>query len=412
MLIQRALVVSGFIAVSGCSPTVGPSQLGKAAVTTDALADGAVTNPKLASAAIDGRVIAAGAVGTIQLASGAVGTGQLADGAVTRAQLADGAVTAAKLDPSAAVLGLNGLTGPVVLAAGDHLSLQATGATITLGLSGPIDAATLGGSTPENFVQLAGSQTFTGAPTFGAPGAPFAVTGTGLVSNLNADLVDGVHANAFSRKVGNVILVGSSGADFTSIQAAIDSITDASPTNRYLVQVGPGTYPGPVVMKSYVDVRGAGPRLTTIALADGPGETVTVMMADDTALLDLNVVNTSSQLPVGVYVPSGSVELRNVTVTATGTSGPNNAIRSTTSGTITLDHVIATGKPNEGYGLLSNSAGPVNAKDSELHGTRAAIYAGPLTFVGCLLDGAIYGNPAKCVGSYKPDLTPLNGTCQ
>ncbi len=40
----------------------------------------------------------------------------------------------------------------------------------------------------------------------------------------------------------NVINVAKKGGDYTSIKTAVDSITDASPTNIYIVKIGPGTY--------------------------------------------------------------------------------------------------------------------------------------------------------------------------
>jgi hypothetical protein len=58
-----------------------------------------------------------------------------------------------------------------------------------------------------NVAFLAGPQSFTGAktfstaPAFSSVGTPFSVSATGLVTNLNADLLDGLHASAFLRSV-------------------------------------------------------------------------------------------------------------------------------------------------------------------------------------------------------------------
>ena len=54
----------------------------------------------------------------------------------------------------------------------------------------------------------------------------------------------------------NVVTVATTGGDFTSIQAALTSITDNSASNKYLVRVGPGTYTETVQMKQYVDIEG------------------------------------------------------------------------------------------------------------------------------------------------------------
>jgi pectin methylesterase-like acyl-CoA thioesterase len=62
----------------------------------------------------------------------------------------------------------------------------------------------------------------------------------------------------------NLIVVAKSGAAFTSVQAALDSITDAAANNRYLVYVAPGEYAESVAMKSYVDIQGAGESVTRL----------------------------------------------------------------------------------------------------------------------------------------------------
>jgi pectin methylesterase-like acyl-CoA thioesterase len=58
---------------------------------------------------------------------------------------------------------------------------------------------------------------------------------------------------------GRVIVVSLSGGDFTSIKAAVDSITDASIVNPYVVKVEPGVYSeDPFTLKSFIGVIGQG----------------------------------------------------------------------------------------------------------------------------------------------------------
>lgn len=72
-----------------------------------------------------------------------------------------------------------------------------------------LPAARLTGVAPEGILpasvaRLGSNQFFTGAVTFDPPaGAPFAVTRTTLVNNLNADLLDGLNSTAFWRAGGN-----------------------------------------------------------------------------------------------------------------------------------------------------------------------------------------------------------------
>ena len=56
----------------------------------------------------------------------------------------------------------------------------------------------------------------------------------------------------------NLITVSKKGGDFTSIKAAVESITDATIINGYTINIGPGDFYEDVIqMKSYVDIRGS-----------------------------------------------------------------------------------------------------------------------------------------------------------
>lgn len=94
-----------------------------------------------------------------------------------------------------------------------------------------------------------------------------------------------------------VVWVATSGGDFTSISAALASITDNGPTQRYLVKVAPGRYVenDGFQMKSYVDIEGSGPG--TVIVSDG----------DDT-------------FSIVVSVPDPQVELRHLTIETTAES--------------------------------------------------------------------------------------------
>lgn len=65
-----------------------------------------------------------------------------------------------------------------------------------------------------------------------------------------------------------LVSVQNSGGDFTSIVSALASITQNSSINRFVIQVGPGTYTEPeIVMKPYVSIVGNG--RTTVIIPDG-----------------------------------------------------------------------------------------------------------------------------------------------
>ena len=112
-------------------------------------------------------------------------------------------------------------------------------------------------------------------------------------------------------KYQNVVGVAKNGAPFTSIQAALDSITDAADGNRYLVVVGPGTYQEQVQLKEWVDVRGASRQATKITSAGGDSETTaTVLGADHSGISNLTIESTGDFIPVSVAVYNNGVSPR------------------------------------------------------------------------------------------------------
>ncbi len=87
-----------------------------------------------------------------------------------------------------------------------------------------------------------------------------------------------------------VLIVAASGGHFTSIQAALDSISGASESSPHLVWVAPGSYSGQVMMEDWVDIRGAGRDITRIVNYIGGGTGCTeaaVFGADHAALRSL-----------------------------------------------------------------------------------------------------------------------------
>ena len=89
---------------------------------------------------------------------------------------------------------------------------------------------------------------------------------------------------------GGVIVVAKSGGDFTSITAALDSITDNSVDHPYLVYVAPGVYAETVAMKPYVDIEGAGENNTTISHVN-IGSTPTLYGASNSELRHITIEN-------------------------------------------------------------------------------------------------------------------------
>jgi hypothetical protein len=135
----------------------------------------------------------------------------------------------------------------------------------------------------------------------------------------------------------NVIVVAKSGGDFTSVAAALDSISDASSTNRYLVRVAPGIYSesNAVQVPGYVHLQGDGPNVTVITSNRGaavPNNTAaTIDMLENSRLSNLAVRNTGTgPLSFGIYMVETSrdtvIDNVDVVVDGAGAGGARSGI--------------------------------------------------------------------------------------
>jgi hypothetical protein len=248
----------------------------------------------------------------------------------------------------------------------------------------------------------------------------------------------------------NVVTVAGAGGDFTSIQAALNSITDNNATNRYLLWVGPGTYTERVTMKPYVDIEGAGEGNTIITLAGGGNpNTGTVIGASNAELrfltvqsltgLDAIAIYTQGQSPrithvtatasgsistIAIYMTSSSSpRLTDVTATATsdGTAGGTaHAIFSSVSSPI-MNNVTVTvsGAANSNTALATNGTGTVRLEHSTLissgNNNHTAGNSGSVTQIASSrMDGGSVQNTSgtlTCAGVYNGSFTFFANTC-
>ncbi len=177
----------------------------------------------------------------------------------------------------------------------------------------------------------------------------------------------------------NMVVVSPDGGDFTSVQAALTSITDNSATNKYLVWVGPGTYTEQVTMKSWVDLEGAGEQVTRITFTGSPSTASgTVVGASNAALRSLTVENTGgSAYATALYNNGASPSVLQVSLMASGGTSSNYGVHNVAAASPTLTNVTATAS-----GAASNNfaVNDFNASSPMMTNVTLAASGGSLNF--------------------------------
>jgi hypothetical protein len=136
----------------------------------------------------------------------------------------------------------------------------------------------------------------------------------------------------------NTVQVWPGGATFTSIQAAINSITDAGPQVQYQVAVGAGTYNEYVAMKDYVYITGAGIGTTIITAAGQPSPfSGVVNSASYCGIGELSIIATGGSWgvwPTGIKIcGSGPFHISGVAITSSDSNLGGNNVRGITNNT-------------------------------------------------------------------------------
>jgi hypothetical protein len=153
----------------------------------------------------------------------------------------------------------------------------------------------------------------------------------------------------------NVVIVAKSGGDYTTITAALNSITDASDTNRYLIYVAPGVYTDQVYMKEYVDIEGSGELTTTVT-----ANAATLWGANNAELRFLTVECTGGDgNSYAIANSNASPHLTHVTARASGGTDTNYGIANYDYSSPTMMNVTASASGGErNYGVFSLTSSP------------------------------------------------------
>jgi hypothetical protein len=227
----------------------------------------------------------------------------------------------------------------------------------------------------------------------------------------------------------NIVVVAMSGGDFTDLQSAINSITDASPTNKYLIKIMPGTFVNNnlTALRADVDIEGSGKTATKLVISKSfTGDNLINVAIKD---LTIEATLTSSGLSydkmvfncnfgalyienVNIYITAhGSVEAiqsggvdssLNISNSLIKFIPPNDGsyqyyegIRA--SGNLTLSNVVMdinAGTIGAGTAIFANNGnGGLNVDNSDIYASSVGIDTGGLTgYIGKIINSKIVGN--------------------
>ncbi len=259
-----------------------------------------------------------------------------------------------------------------------------------------------------------------------------------------------------NKKIQNVVTVAKSGGKFTDVKAALDSITDASADNPYLVYIGPGVYTvtQTIPLKAHVTVSGSGQSATILRGAISTtvynGTSAIISGENNAPLTGLSLENIGgNSYSIGIYNQSVSPTITDVTISATGAINNFGIYNATSDPTIsnvtvkgfggstscgiydamsnpTMNNVTAIGSGSgENYGVRNASSNPtmINVTATGLGGSsNYGLYnlgASPKiyrsTFTGTTDDIFNNSSTPKCyyvLGIVSSTYSMLNSGCE
>jgi hypothetical protein len=229
---------------------------------------------------------------------------------------------------------VGGVAAALVLGATAALAGNGVGGVFNLGEQNTVNESTsLRGATPWRNLQITNTGSGSALGLKVDPGEPpMAVNSSGKVTHLNADELDGLDSDQLQRAYKRTIVVSpraTATGSGTALREAVDGITGASASNRFLVEIEPGVYDlgsEMLQMKAFVDVEGSGVGRTIITGAGGNDWfDATVGAGANTELRDLSVESTGGgSIAVAIVANSiGQFAVRWVDAKASG--GTDNA---------------------------------------------------------------------------------------
>ncbi len=246
-----------------------------------------------------------------------------------------------------------------------------------------------------------------------------------VFASSNTDMVADVVGYFTEPSGGYVLTVAPSGAQYTSIQAAINAAAAvATASQPFVVQVAPGTYNEQVTLKDFVDVQGAGESTTYITWSGG---WPTVWAGAAAEVRNVRVENGAS----GTLPSGGSVAVAQNAQSATGftvftdstvwATGSNDAVGARiTSGSIWFVRTTVQGglpsSTGAAIGLAASNTAFVRVRDGRLVGVGSQpgsrgverLNSSQVRINNTAILGGIVGSP-NCISVFDFGNNPL--TC-
>ncbi len=207
-----------------------------------------------------------------------------------------------------------------------------------------------------------------------------------------------------SKSMNNIVTVAKSGGDFTDLQKAIDSITDANWARPYLIVIGPGLYKveQTITMKPWVSITGSGQKVTTLwgnIGSDSTENAAIIQGASDVELTNITIANLgqspSYDYAAGLYCSGATnVILKNVGVLMLPGSQPAaniTAVYNLAGSYLRLTDVNLRAQGSSGVALFNSSNSVSHVNGSVLWGDMfgATIFNSQTKIVNTIIQGPV-----------------------
>ena len=202
----------------------------------------------------------------------------------------------------------------------------------------------------------------------------------------NPALADFYVISVPTKSLKNVVTVAKGKGQFSDPVAAVNSISDASASNPYLVVIGPGVYTltQTLAMKEYVDIAGSGENVTKLQGAISTGSldasSAIISGANNAALSSLTAENTGgSTHSIALFNSGASPIVKDVTATASGGSSINYGVYNYYS----FPKIRRSTMDGIGGGLRTYGTSTATLSQSTIIGGAETVSGGTNTCVAC-----------------------------